>query len=620
MRPLAWCLLLGVVAWVYWPGLDGPPILDDASNLRVLSKIDEDPSYARDVVLGNNSGPSGRPLSMLTFAVETLYFDGGIRLSKAINLGLHLCSGTLLMFLLHALLVGRRVKGGTALVISLASIWLLSPLFVSTVLYPIQRMAQLACLFTLASLLCYAHWRLRLMAGKRAWPLLALLPLLLAAAALSKENGLLGAPLVVLLELLWFQFKTADGVAPLRLRQGVFGLIAVGAVLSLLYLWLNSALLTGPYATREFTMWERLLTQGRILWDYQAQFFWPEVARLGVYHDDYRFSRSLADPRTTLWAWLAWGAVLLGTAAAACYARSRRYACAVLLFFLGHSVESSVLGLELYFEHRNYFPVLGVLLLIGLLAQDIGRALPELRTLMVVLLSLLAGLLGLQTASQAQIWSNDDLIRMTVFNGHPQSPRANVNLAVLLARAGAIDEALKMSARAGELRSERIGDRSARDLLLSCYANRPLPPDHLAQLPIWTAKGRVISQTNTLHFLVLKLQNGECPAIDVQDIADRFATLLLAPERRATVTAQVYAGLVVLENALGGTERALAYAEYYLEIEPENPQALLMRLHFANILGNDAVVSDSLGRLSWLREQGRLTREQQDTLDLYVDS
>ena len=123
-----------------------------------------------------------------------------MRAFKAVNLALHLACGVVLFALTRAL-AGLRVDARAARTAALlaCALWLLSPLLVSTVLYTVQRMAQLATLFSLAGLLCYVHGRRR---GSRAavaaafglcWPL----------AALSKENGALLPLLALLVEWWW---------------------------------------------------------------------------------------------------------------------------------------------------------------------------------------------------------------------------------------------------------------------------------------------------------------------------------------------------------------------------------------------------------------------------------
>ena len=56
------------------------------------------------------------------------------------------------------------------------------------------------------------------------------------------------------------------------------------------------------------------MTEGRVVWDYVGQWFWPQVQRMGLYHDDIVLSTSLGEPATTLYALLAWFALVLACA------------------------------------------------------------------------------------------------------------------------------------------------------------------------------------------------------------------------------------------------------------------------------------------------------------------
>ncbi|MFO8048362.1 MAG: tetratricopeptide repeat protein, partial [Desulfosudaceae bacterium] len=109
------------------------------------------------------------------------------------------------------------------------------------------------------------------------------------------------------------------------------------------------------YDWRPFTLAERVLTQPRLLLFYLSQLFYPLPSRLSITHDVV-LSRSLWAPWTTLSAIL----LVLGMVVAAWRLRRKfpLLAWAVLFFFINHLVESTVIPLELIFEHRNYLPSL----------------------------------------------------------------------------------------------------------------------------------------------------------------------------------------------------------------------------------------------------------------------
>ena len=617
---LLWLAVLAMTCWVYWPGLDGPSIFDDGSNLRVLEILEDNPQNVRDVVFGNKSGPLGRPLSMLSFSLEKLYFDDGVRGEKRTNLFIHLLCGSLVTILFILLLNYIGNPAAVGLAIALSAIWMLSPLFVSTVLYSVQRMAQLSTLFMLASLIVYVIWRIRWLRGGSSWYLPPIVLVLVAMAILSKENGIVALPILVLLEMLWFQFRDREGSAHTLFKRISLSLCGVAIFSVIIFQLLYPEWVASGYKVRPFTLTERALTEGRILWDYIFQIFLPDVSRMGAYHDDIVLSTSLSSPGTTRTAWLAWGFVAIAIGAC-CFSRYGRYlAFAMLLFLVGHAVESSVFALELYFEHRNYFPSVGLLLLLGVVLGKVLRVLPELKNIVLFGLASFALLISLKTSSQVHIWSSDPLLRMTSVNAHPQSYRANINMAVLLARYGALEEAWEFSRRASLLTAERTGDIGVRSMLLNCYANAPISSTSLDGLELWSAQGRIISGTNALHYLVRKLQNGECPAVDSMAIADKFSALLLGDPAQAEVTAEVYAGLAVLENSLQRYQKAYDYTNLFLSLSSGNARGLLMKLHFATALGKTDSTDLARSKLLMLEDSGLLTLSEQQTLSLYSEN
>ena len=156
-------LSLAVTAWIYWPGTVGPSMLDDRSSVLVLNALDENPQYAMDYIFGDKAGPLGRPVSMLSFVLEKLYLNEGIEGGKKVNIILHLINGCLVIWLFRLLFVHIGTPGHSVLALLFGTMWLISPLYVSTVLYVVQRMTMLATFFMLAALISYFYCRQRLL-------------------------------------------------------------------------------------------------------------------------------------------------------------------------------------------------------------------------------------------------------------------------------------------------------------------------------------------------------------------------------------------------------------------------------------------------------------------------
>src|SRR5690606_1976486 len=85
-----------------------------------------------------------------------------------------------------------------AIALLVTAIWLLHPMQVSTVLYVVQRMAQLSAFFTLLALIAYVTGRVAAERGEHSRSLVylfAIFPVAMLAAMFCQEHGAL-APLL----------------------------------------------------------------------------------------------------------------------------------------------------------------------------------------------------------------------------------------------------------------------------------------------------------------------------------------------------------------------------------------------------------------------------------------
>jgi hypothetical protein len=612
---LAWLLALLLCSWIYQPGLDGPAFLDDAVNLRVLDKLEERPELLLDVVRGNASGPLGRPVSMLGFGLERIYLADGLRGTKRLNLALHLVTGSVLFLL--AITVCREMKLDRPELVGLiaAALWLFNPLFTSTVLYTVQRMALLATLFSLLSLWCYCMARRRGVHGLAAAGWLLACVACFVLAAFSKENALLVVPLLMLLEWQVYGFRSASADRSRRLASGSAVLFGLGSLAALLVITWDPDFILSGYQRRNFTLGERLLTEARILWSYCWQLLWPQAGQLGLYQDDQLVSRSWLSPASTLPAVAAWAFTL---SAALYFAWQRRLTPLVLglLFFLvGHLMESTLIPLELYFEHRNYLPAAGLMIgIAGMLSLAWSRW-PWLRQWLLALAVILTGRAVLVTATEAQIWSSEYIFHMTALNRHPDSVRANAEMSRVMALGGDIDEALHYSARVTALEGRGHLRHQLRELLLYCYALPAIPAEVVTRL---TASAEDFSDdevSETAYLLVTELLDGKCADNDNQLLAGKLHELSLVPPAHR-ISPKLYVSLALLDNELGNYQRALDYVNALLARSPGDRQALSMRLYFALLLGLDEERLDSQRQLEALRDRGLLSDEERYNLEL----
>ena len=618
-------LILLIGLWSYWPGIHGPVLLDDRSSVMVIGDLKNRPELAFDYIFGDKSGALGRSVSMTSFVLEKMYLDEGITGGKKFNIVLHLLNGGLVIWLFWLLFRYLNVPGYRALAVVLGAMWLLHPLLVSTVLYVVQRMAMLATFFMLLASISYAYWRFGLIAGKTGvWRFLPVL-VFLVLALLSKENAIVLVPVLLLMEVLWFEFAGRDGKVITWLRGLIYSLIALGALAMSTILLVRWDHLAARFRGRAYSLEERLFSQTRILWDYVLQWVHPQVARMGLYHDDVVLSRGLFEPAATLYAVIAWVLVVAVCCVLLRYQAGRWIVFGIAWFLLGHSVESTVLPLELYFEHRNYFPAIGLVLTLGGMFAAIVKKWPEPRSPLLICIGLCALLLSMLASSQVQIWSNRSLLLLSQLNAHPQSSRANIDMAIEMAELGQVEAAhhysrIAFEASANAAGSQELsGDYEIRTLALSCIANKPVLPAMIDELGM-KDPDRPLSSVTTLLTMVRLLQDNRCPQFDRVRFADRVAQLFLVDDFKRRASANIYSNLAVLENALHRYDNAYAYAERFLALSPNSSRGLLMKLHFATALNKVEAAQAVITTLQQMDQQGKLTVAEQQTLALYLEN
>ena len=260
-----------------------------------------------------------------------------------------------------------------------AGAWLLHPLLASTVLYVVQRMAILSTLFVLLGLWGYTRGRILLESRRRSgyiWMSLSLAGGTILAI-LSKENGALLPLLALTLE--FTVLKNFVVVQPDRRWSMIFLWIPAAAPFAYItYHAMNGSLAAG-FLGRSFDVWERLLTESRILFDYLGLWFYPRVHSPGLLIQDYPLSQGLFDPPVTILAVTGIAGLIL--TAFVIHKRFPFLSLAILFFIAAHLLESGPLPLELYFEHRNYLPA--AFLLLPLMIA-LGKPLSRYRSLIII--------------------------------------------------------------------------------------------------------------------------------------------------------------------------------------------------------------------------------------------
>lgn len=423
----------------YRPGLASGFFFDDAANLPVLGasgKVDRTSILLRYVTSGR-ADPTGRPVALLSFLVDANDWPAAPAPFKRTSLLIHMACGMLLWQLLRRLGLAHGMTASRASYAGLfaASAWLLHPLFVSTVLYAVQREAMLPVLFVLCGLHAWLSARQRMLDGRPLAPMLfAAVAMCTVLAFLSKPNGILLPVLALVLDATLPRMDLQGaGRRYRRWRNTLLLPMAVLIVAGLTWVLIRS-IGHGPANGRSFTLVQRVITEPTILLDYLKLLFLLDPSYGSLFHDQYQPATGLLAPWYTLPALLA----CVGACATAWI--YRRYlpvaAAAVLFFFAGHLIESTSLALELYFEHRNYLPSLLLFWPLGVLLTG-----PRWRGACFVLAISLLACLAAMTHATSALWSKPLEQAQFWALEAPESARAQAYVAQVEAGLGRLDYA-----------------------------------------------------------------------------------------------------------------------------------------------------------------------------------
>jgi len=429
-------LLLTVL--VYTPGMSGTFILDDMPQIVSNPYLQMESLSLQQLklaMLTSDAGPLGRPVAMLSFALNDYLFGMTPFSFKLVNLFIHLTNSALLFLLLRSLLGALAVRNAlpglrvntTSLAAFVSVIWLIHPVNLTAVLYVVQRMTSLSATFMLLSMWLYIIWREKL--GRRDnthWIFLLGSATSALLGLYTKETAALLSIYMLLIEAFLFGFRCDYKHWRLVIRTGYAGIILALLTGLMWLLFVSPAWLYDLYLTRTYTLGERLFTEARVLFYYLRLVLLLPINEYGLFHDDIDLSSGLFFPWTTALSCLG----LLGLITTAVIFRKRvpLVAFGIAWFIGGHLLESSFLPLEIAFEHRNYLPAIGPLLLLayGLFTLPQTFLQPHSGAVMLSLFIVIAASI---TALRAYDWSSEYNHAVAEYRNHPESFRANLTLA-----------------------------------------------------------------------------------------------------------------------------------------------------------------------------------------------
>ena len=515
-----------LVYWIYHFGFSGAFYFDDFRPLGNLESV-KDFSSAWQYIWNETSGPLGRPISMMSFLLNVGDWPNHSNNFFRVNVFIHLINGLLVYCISYKLFRFLKPKSSYAALLALFSsfFWMILPLNISTNLIAVQRMASLSGLFVFAGVLSYLYclnyqqknYKLGsflLYGGIAVFTLLAMF---------SKENGILLPLFLLVLELTIFAGIDSNQQGR-KLRIISLSICYLAVILYLANaVWHAEAI----YTSRPYTFVERISTEPQIIVDYLRLLFVPDIYSFTPFHDNYPYNRSFFETGYSALSTIL--VIVLLFLSLLWRKKYKVFSFAILWFLTAHLLESTVIGLELYYEHRNYVASFTICFAVVYGISTIHGKKSQI--FMSVLFVLYMAGLSICSLLVTKTWGNQYLAAYAWQYNQKGSMRASEHLALKLLEDGNKPDAL-MFVKDNAKNCPDCLNSYMQQMLIGCsmglnsevaYAKRYLlaykkPLRSVAGLP------------NTLASLLNAVENKQCKLLDLDTLKELNQKFLNSPE------------------------------------------------------------------------------------------
>ena len=466
---IAFSLLAALCFLIYSNSFQASWHLDDYQNVKSNPRVqikDLQPLTLYQTFFASPEGKRKpyRSAAYFSFALNAYFGGKDVVGYHLVNIAVHSVTAFLLFITVLKLFQTpifsqRSQKDAFWIALLTATLWAANPIQTQAVTYVVQRMASMAAMFYILGIYCYLAARLAATPMHR-YSLIIGCGCSYFLAIMSKENAVL-LPLALLLVEFTF-FRDCRNLKELRLLAllltvGIAVIVVLGAVA-----FGNPFGFLNGYPHRTFTPLQRLLTEIRVLVHYLSQILYPVPTRLSIYHD-IAVSKSLIEPWATLPSLL----IILTLAGLGIKWMASRplLSFAILFFFINHLIESTVIGLELVFEHRNYLPSLFIFLPFAAgfirLIRFYERSNVLMSRVMISGVALLVVGFGTGTYIRNQAWANEKTLWEDTLAKAPNSIRAHHELAYQhYEKSGNYDAALFLYHRGLDRSSQNVYEKT----------------------------------------------------------------------------------------------------------------------------------------------------------------
>ena len=324
-----------------------------------------------------------RIIPMITFAINYSLGEFNLFGYHLFNLIIHIFSGIMIYFFIVELFSTLKLKKKIdypykrfqQIAFITALLWLVAPINTQAVTYIVQRMTSLGGLFYFSSLFLFLRFKnYKLLNNRNCYKLIVSFILTTLCSLLSKQNSFLLFPTIFYIE--WSFYRDA------KFKENKKYFIYFGILLILLGVFVLSffdivnngniaSIFKNYYHHREFTPLQRLFIEPKILIHYISLMFFPFVGRFHLlYSFDWQNAAYQVFPYVSFC--FIFGAFYNSFKYASKY---KILSFSVFFFIINHVIESSVIGIQLVAEHRNYIPSLGIFLIIAVLFDKLQNSL-----------------------------------------------------------------------------------------------------------------------------------------------------------------------------------------------------------------------------------------------------
>ncbi|MHC4157872.1 MAG: tetratricopeptide repeat protein [Planctomycetota bacterium] len=416
-----------------------PFAFDDTVNIEenpylFLTRLD-----VKDIIAASFSGPNPhRPIANISFALNYYFHEHNVFGYHLTNIIIHIITGIILYFLVKDTLKSPSLHDRYAryrlAAFFAAAIWFVHPIQTQSVTYIVQRMNSLAAMFYILSLFLYVKGRFAIQQAKSSRPWFAGCAVAGILGFGCKETAATLPVFIFLYE--WYFFQDLSRRWLKNKVPYIIGALIIFGLLRLVYLGSNplEEILSG-YKVKDFTLTERLLSYPRVMVFYISLLGYPVPGHLNLDHD-FAVSHSLVSPLTTLPS-VAVFIVLIGLGIY--IARKERLVSFCIFWFLGNLViESTVIALQLVFEHRLYLPSMFVSVAIAVLAWRLIKP----RLVRVLVFSIVIVIFSVWTYERNGVWRDPVSLWKDCVSKSPNKARAYNGLGLALLSEGKVDEAV----------------------------------------------------------------------------------------------------------------------------------------------------------------------------------